>query len=286
VYFICPSTKAVTRIEVPGFDVLGITAANPSPFTLGGTNSWIVGRDPAWLIDPGPALDSHIDALSAEIEGRGGLGGIVLTHRHADHAEAVPEVRQRFSEARVGAAEDDPSVTFGEPRVSLEKPILTLSGGSRFGPLEAVSTPGHAPDHLAFALAGDGSELVFTCDAVLGAGSVFVTPYPGALVAYLDALRGLRRRRIALLAPGHGPLVEDAPAKLDEYIGHRLERERRLIAALEAGKRTAGELLDDAWTDAPVALRPAAAATLAAHLDKLAEEGRLPEGVERPAFSL
>ena len=76
------------------------------------------------------------------------------------------------------------------------------------------------------------------------------------------------------------------PAKLDEYICHRLEREQRLIAALGAGKRTAGELLDDAWSDALVALRPAAAATLAAHLDKLAEEGRLPEGVERPEFSL
>jgi glyoxylase-like metal-dependent hydrolase (beta-lactamase superfamily II) len=276
----------MTPIEVPGFDVVGITAANPSPFTLAGTNSWIVGRDPAWLIDPGPALDSHLEVLSAEIEARGGLGAIVLTHRHADHAEAVPELRERFPEARLGAAEDDPGVTLGEPRAPLKEPILTLSEGSRLGPLAAVWTPGHAPDHLAFALGGDGAELVFTGDAVLGAGSVFVTPYPGALVAYLDALRRLRRRPIALLAPGHGPLVQDAPAKLDEYIEHRLERERRLIAALEAGKRTVGELLDDAWSDAPVALRPVAAATLAAHLDKLADEGRLPEGVERPEFSL
>lgn len=277
----------MTRIEVPGFDVVGITAANPSPFTLAGTNSWIVGRDPAWLIDPGPALGAHLDALSAEIEGRGGLGAILLTHRHADHSEAVRELRRRFPDAAVAAAEEDPIVTFGEPRASLDEPTLTLSDGSRLGPLEAVSTPGHAPDHLAFALGGtEGGELVFTGDAVLGSGSVFITPYPGALVAYLDALRRLRRRPIALLAPGHGPLVADAPAKLDEYISHRLERERRLIAALDAGKRTVGDVLDDAWSDAPVALRPAAAATLAAHLDKLAEEGRLPEGVERPGLSL
>jgi glyoxylase-like metal-dependent hydrolase (beta-lactamase superfamily II) len=85
-----------------------------------------------------------------------------------------------------------------------------------------------------------------------------------------------------LLLPGHGPPVTDAAAKLDEYVAHRLDRERRLLAALDAGRRTVDELLDDAWSDAPAQLRPAAAITLAAHLDKLAEDGRLPDGVERP----
>jgi glyoxylase-like metal-dependent hydrolase (beta-lactamase superfamily II) len=96
----------------------------------------------------------------------------------------------------------------------------------------------------------------------------------------------LRSRDLALLAPGHGPPVSDARAKLEEYIAHRLDRERRLLAALAAGARTVDQLLDSAWSDAPAALRPAAAATLAAHLDKLAEEGRLPVGVERPEVSL
>ena len=278
--------SAVTRIEMPGFDVVGIRANNPGPFTLSGTNSWIVGRDPAWLIDPGPPLDEHLAALSAEIEARGSLGAIVLTHRHADHSEAIPAILERFHGTAVAAAEEDPVVVFGEPRATLdERTVTRLSDGSRLGPLEAIATPGHAPDHLAFALGGDGAELVFTGDAVLGEGSVFITPYPGALAAYLEALDRLRRRPIARLAPGHGPVVEDAAAKLGEYIQHRLERERRLIAALEAGRRSVGELLDDVWSDAPAALRPAAATTLAAHLDKLAEEGRLPDGVERPRLS-
>jgi glyoxylase-like metal-dependent hydrolase (beta-lactamase superfamily II) len=121
-----------------------------------------------------------------------------------------------------------------------------------------------------------------TGDAVLGEGSVFIYPDPGALRGYLDGLRRLAERDPAVIGPGHGPAVEDAPAKLEQYIAHRLEREQRLVEALAAGLRTTGELLDEVWDDAPEVLRPAAAVTLAAHLDKLEEEGRLPEGVERP----
>lgn len=265
----------MTRIELPDYDVVGIRAANPGPFTLTGTNSWIVGHDPAWVIDPGPPLPEHLEALSTEIDSRGGLGGIALTHDHVDHSEAVPALRRRFPDAEFAAARGDPTVL--------------LADGSTVGPLEALATPGHAADHLAFVLGGADhgrGELVFTGDAVLGEGSVFITPYPGALAAYLVALERLRRRRIELIAPGHGPLVENPSAKLEQYIEHRLERERRLLAALDGGRRTVDQLLDDVWSDAPGALRPAAAATLAAHLDKLADEGRLPEGVERPQLSL
>jgi glyoxylase-like metal-dependent hydrolase (beta-lactamase superfamily II) len=258
----------VTRIEVPGRDVVGLRADNPGPFTLTGTNTWVLGRDPAWLIDPGPALAPHLVVLATELRARGGLGGIVLTHDHADHAEAVPAIRERFPDAPLAGAR-------GEVDTLLE-------GGSRFGPLEAIKTPGHAPDHLAFV----SGPVAFTGDAVLGEGSVFVFPYPGALTEYLEGLERLRSRELERLAPGHGPLVDDPRAKLDEYVSHRLERERRLLAALDAGKRTVDELLDDAWDDAPPALRPAAAWTLAAHLDKLESEGRLPEGVERPELSL
>src|SRR5947209_8376265 len=94
----------MTRLELPGHDLVGIRAPNPGPFTLSGTNSWIVGREPAWLVDPGPALEGHVAALSAELERRGGLGGIALTHDHADHTEAVSAVRRRYPSAPVAAA--------------------------------------------------------------------------------------------------------------------------------------------------------------------------------------
>jgi glyoxylase-like metal-dependent hydrolase (beta-lactamase superfamily II) len=153
-----------------------------------------------------------------------------------------------------------------------------LADGDEAGPLRAVGTPGHAPDHLAY-VAGD---VAFTGDAVLGAGSVFVAPGPGALAGYLAGLRRLRALGLALLCPGHGPVVEDPAERLDAYLAHRADRERALLAALADGLRDVDDLLARAWADAPAALRPAAEATLAAHLDKLEEEGRLPAGVGRP----
>jgi glyoxylase-like metal-dependent hydrolase (beta-lactamase superfamily II) len=251
-------------IEIPDRDVVGLRADNPGPYTLSGTNSWIVGRNPAWLVDPGPALAPHLSALTAELERRGGLGGIALTHDHTDHSEAVPALLDRFTGVPVGAARG---------------PVdAVLSSGSHFGPLEALATPGHAPDHLTYLL----DAVAFTGDTVLGQGSVFIAPDPGALAAYLDGLRRLQARALELICPGHGPLVRDPAARLGEYLAHRADRERRLVAAITSGKRSVDELLDAAWSDAPVTLRFAATVTLAAHLDKLADEGRLPPDVDRP----
>ena len=228
------------------FDVALVRADNPGPFTLTGTNTWLVGRDPCWVVDPGPLLDDHVEGVLAEAERRGGLGGIALTHRHHDHAQAVPAVVERTG-VEVGP-----------------------------GPLEPVRTPGHTSDHVAYVLDG---AVAFTGDAVLGEGSVFIT---GHLVDYLDALRALSARGLALVCPGHGPVVEDPKAKLDGYVAHRLDRERRLVEALAQGARTVDEMLDSAWSDAPQNLRLASAVTLGAHLEKLEGEGRLPDGVERP----
>jgi glyoxylase-like metal-dependent hydrolase (beta-lactamase superfamily II) len=110
---------------------------------------------------------------------------------------------------------------------------------------------------------------------------VFIMPEPGALAGYLDALVRLRGLGALVILPGHGPVVTDPAAKLDQYRDHRLDRERRLLDALADGRRSVSDLLDAAWSDVAPQLRPAAAVTLAAHLDKLDDEGRLPEGVER-----
>ena len=239
-------------------DIARLRADNPSAYTLDGTNTWVIGRDPAWIVDPGPALEAHLDAVAAEVEARGGAGGIALTHDHADHAEAVPALRERLGRPPVAAARRPADVELGD--------------GDAFGPLRALAIPGHADDHLAF-VAGAAA---FTGDAVLGTGSVFVT---SRLREYLEGLERLRALGLAVLCPGHGPPVFDPDAKLGEYLAHRAERERRLLAALEAGARTEDELLDAAWDDAPAALRGAAALTLRAHAGKLADEGRLPGDV-------
>jgi glyoxylase-like metal-dependent hydrolase (beta-lactamase superfamily II) len=224
-----------------------VRADNPGPLTLSGTNTWIVGR---WVVDPGPALDAHLDAVAAAVGARGGTEGIALTHDHADHVEGVDGLL-----ARVGG----------------DVPVVSARGGAVdgdvAGPLRVLALPGHSDDHLAF-VAG---RAAFTGDAVLGEGSVFVA---SQLAAYLQGLRALRALDLDVLCPGHGPPVWDVTAKLDGYLEHRAERERLLVSALKRGLRTEDELLDAAWGDAPAELRQFALLSLRAHLEKLRLEGR------------
>ena|SRR5436190_3683859 len=216
--------------------------------TLAGTNTYLVGSEPAYLIDPGPADERHLVAIGKAADERGGLAGVLLTHSHADHSEAVP---------------------------LLDAPLL--EDADRIGPFEVIPTPGHSSDHVAFAC----GDACFCGDVVLGEGSTIVPPGGGGLAAYLESLERLRERGFGLLCPGHGAWITDPAAKLAEYREHRLERERKLIAALGRGERTRDRLLQAAWDDVPRPLRPMAAMALEAHLDKLGAEGKLPSDFQR-----
>lgn len=254
-----------------------VRAANAGPMTLSGTNTWLVGA-PAWVVDPGPADGGHPERVWAAAAARGGVAGIVLTHNHLDHSESVPALRAR-SGAVVAAGVAPQRARFEEPVLPGLQPDVVLRDGDEVGPFRVVATPGHAADHVSLLAGG----VLFCGDTVLGEGSVFIPPGGGSLSAYLDSLRVLQRLELEALCPGHGPVVWEPAAKLREYLEHRLDRERRLMAALAGGRRTVAELLDEVWDDAPAALRPAAALTLESHLEKLAQEGRLPDGVERLA---
>jgi glyoxylase-like metal-dependent hydrolase (beta-lactamase superfamily II) len=256
-----PRDPVVEARRLADHGVLRLRADNPGPLTLSGTNTWIVGSDPAYVVDPGPASDEHLNRLLAAIDVRGGLGGIALTHDHGDHSAGIAALRERRG-APLAAGRGEVDVRLVE--------------GTRFGPFEALSTPGHATDHFALIY----GKVCFTGDAVLGEGSVFIAPDPGALAGYLDGLERLRERDLDVLCPGHGAPIWEPRAKFEQYIEHRLQRERLLLAALAAGRRSTPELLDAAWSDVPAELRPVAAVSLRAHLDKLAEEGRLPADLE------
>ena len=155
-----------------------------------------------WVVDPGPAIPSHVAALRDAADG--GIEGVVLTHSHADHAEAADE--------------------FGVP-------VVLPADCPGWDPFTVIATPGHSPDSVCLLF----GRVCFTGDTVLGEGSVFIAPGEGSLSAYLDSLRRLRSLDLEALCPGHGPVVWDPAAKLDEYIAHRLDRERRLARGAGGG---------------------------------------------------
>lgn len=222
-------------------------AENPGPMTLTGTNTYLYGSDPCWVIDPGPEDEGHIEAVRRAAGDRGGIGGVLLTHSHADHTGGVEML----------GVEPTP-----------------LADGESHGGLEAVATPGHSVDHFCL-FTGDG--VCFSGDLILGWGSTYVPPDGGSLAAYMLSLRLLESRDPEFICPGHGPWITDAPGKIREYIEHRESRENGLLEALARGERSRMALLDEVWSDVPEQLRPAANVVMEAHLQKLEAEGRLPE---------
>jgi glyoxylase-like metal-dependent hydrolase (beta-lactamase superfamily II) len=233
--------------EAPGHpEVVRIVAPNPGPMTLEGTNAYVYGADPCVVIDPGSEDEGHLEAIRAAAGERGGIGLVLLTHSHGDHAA-------------------------GSDRLGAE--VVRPAGGETHAGLRVLATPGHAEDHVCF-LTPDG--VCFSGDLVLGLGSTIVPPGGGSLAAYMDSLALLQEQTIGLIAPGHGPWVTDPAAKLAEYVEHRQMRERRLLAALDRGERSRAALLAEVWDDIPLELLPMAAMAMEAHLEKLEGGGRLP----------
>lgn len=237
----------VSDQSAPGHpEIYRVVADNPGPMTLTGTNTYLYGEGPCWVLDPGPDDERHIEAVRAAAEERGGAAGALLSHSHADHSAAVE---------RLGV------------------PLAELRDGESYGGLTAVATPGHAIDHFCFFT---DDRVCFSGDLILGWGSTYVPPDGGSLSAYMASLRLVRDREPSLICPGHGPFITDPAAKVQEYLEHRESRERGLIEAIERGVRSRMELLDEVWDDVPEQLRPAANVVMEAHLQKLDAEGGLP----------
>lgn len=220
-----------------------LVAPNPGPMTLEGTNTYVVGRAPCWVIDPGPDDAGHLTRIRAAGEDRGGIAGYLLTHSHADHNGGVE---------------------------TLSLPPATGA------PFDAIPTPGHAVDHLCFV----ADRVCFCGDLILGHGSAIVPPaeHGGSLADYMESLGRIGELDLDLLAPGHGEPISDPAAKIAEYVEHRLARERALLEALASGERSRARVLDAVWADVPKPMRPAAAMAMQAHLEKLEAEGRLDSG--------
>jgi glyoxylase-like metal-dependent hydrolase (beta-lactamase superfamily II) len=235
-----------------------ITAPNPGPLTLSGTQTYLIG-DTA-VLDPGPDIAEHVAAIRDALPK---LDTILITHRHADHAPAAVPLK-RMTGARIIAPRDvleevDQRVSGGE--------VLTIDGET----LEVIATPGHTNEHVCYLTAGGD---LFTGDTVLGEGTTAIFPPDGHMGDYLRSLALLRSRNPKRIYPAHGPIREDAVAVIDQYIAHRLERERQVLEAVEQGATSVKEMRARIYPDLDVRLHRAAEIQIEAHLIKLREEGR------------
>ncbi|HEY3054293.1 MAG TPA: MBL fold metallo-hydrolase [Thermoanaerobaculia bacterium] len=236
-------------------NIHSITAPNPGPFTLDGTRTYLLGE--TIVIDPGPAIDTHVEAIAHAMPR---LELILITHRHGDHAPAAVPLK-RATGAKIFA-----------PDGVLQHVDHRLRNGEMIGDIEVIATPGHTAEHVCY-LTTDGD--LFTGDTILGTGTTAIFPPDGNMRDYIDSLRLLRSRKPRRIWPGHGPTRDDAVALIDEYIAHRLEREQQVLDALAAGARTAAEIRQRVYPDLDERLHRAAEIQVEAHLIKLRQEGRL-----------
>jgi glyoxylase-like metal-dependent hydrolase (beta-lactamase superfamily II) len=241
-----------------------IVANNPGKMTGPGTNTYVVGIDEIVVIDPGPADDEHLDAIA-------GCGGdairwIVCTHTHIDHFPGVAGLKER-----TGA-----EVLAFDSRDGLEVD-RTLGDGDSIEATEfvlrALHTPGHASNHLCFLL--EQERMLFSGDHIMNGSTVVIRPPDGDMTAYLDQLERLRslRPKLRSIAPGHGHLIEQPLAKIDEYLAHRRAREAQILEIVQRdGTTRIDTIVAEAYTETPEDLLPMAAATVWAHLLRLREQ--------------
>jgi len=246
--------------------VTRLIAPNPGMMTGPGTNTYIVGgEDARAVIDPGPAIESHL----AKILEFGDIRWILCTHTHMDHSPAAAAIKAATGAQVLGRpAPEGQDATFRPDRV--------LAHGERVqaGPvvLRALHTPGHASNHLCYLL--EETRMLFTGDHVMQGSTVVINPPDGDMRAYLASLERLLAEDVAILAPGHGYLIGDPHREIRRLIAHRLGREKKVVAGLERLREASlEELVPVVYDDVPPRIHGWAARSLTAHLDKLVAEG-------------
>jgi glyoxylase-like metal-dependent hydrolase (beta-lactamase superfamily II) len=251
--------------------VVRITAPNPGVMTGPGTNSYIVGTRELIVIDPGPAIDTHIMALRAAVGER--LKHILCTHTHLDHSPAAVQLKQATGAAlcgRIAPADGRQDPDFAPEVVLQDGDTIRAEGVT----LRAIHTPGHASNHLCYLL--EETRLMFTGDHVMQGSTVVISPPDGDMHAYFASLEKLLALDIAALAPGHGHVISTPHEEVRRLIAHRLKREDKVFDALtRKHPATLDELVPLAYDDVNERLFPIARRSLHAHLLKLERDGRV-----------
>jgi glyoxylase-like metal-dependent hydrolase (beta-lactamase superfamily II) len=242
-------------------NIRSILAPNPGPFTLTGTQTYLLGD--TTILDPGPLIDSHVQALRAAMPN---LRTILITHRHGDHAPAAVPLKEATG-AEILAPHNVLDDSVVDRRLSGGDSLIIE--GTR---IEVIATPGHTEEHVCY-LTADGD--LFTGDTILGTGTTTIFPPDGHMGDYMRSLETLRTHHPRRIYPAHGPVRDDAIALIEQYIAHRLERERQILDAIDAGATTAAEMRTRIYPVLDERLHRAAEIQIEAHLVKLREEGRV-----------
>jgi glyoxylase-like metal-dependent hydrolase (beta-lactamase superfamily II) len=270
-----------------------IVANNPGPFTYHGTGTYLIGQGEVAVVDPGPALRAHVDALLAALARTGErISHQLITHTHNDHSPAARLLRERtgartygFGPHAQGRHERGATVEAGgdlefTPDVRVgHGDVIEGAGWS----LECVHTPGHCSNHICYGLREE--RVLLTGDHVMGWSTSVISPPDGDMGAYLASLELLLEREDCSYLPTHGPAIERPKPFVGALIEHRRERERQILACIEAGIHRIPEMIPRMYAQTPVILYPAAARSVLAHVLHMIDRGLLQHSENEPGLA-
>ncbi len=272
------------RLEQISPHIRRVVANNPGPFTFMGTGTYVVGRGKVAVIDPGPDLAPHVDAILAGLVGET-VSHIVVTHCHLDHSPAARALQERTgaptyafgphgsgpaspARAVVNRVEEGADHAFNPDVRVADGEVIAGEGWT----LEGVHTPGHTSNHLCLAFREENT--LFSGDHVMGWSTSIVAPPDGDMAAYMASLRKLLPRSEAIYWPTHGPAITAPRAHVEAFIAHRVDREAQIVARLAAGDDTIAKMVPVMYAATDPRLHPAAAYSVFSHLIQMVEEGR------------
>lgn len=258
-----------------------VVANNPGPFTYLGTGTYIIGRGEVAVIDPGPDMDDHLEAILGALEPGEKVTHILITHHHSDHSPLAGPLKARTGATIYGCAVaeipvDDSGVRMEAGADFGFAPDVSLCGGGQVleGPgwtLEAIATPGHTSNHICFALKQENA--LFSGDHIMGWSTTVITPPDGDMTDYMESLDLVKARDFSVLWPTHGPPVTEVAPFIDAYIAHRRAREAQVLKAVTEGHGRIREMVPVLYADVDPRLHPAAARSVLGHMIDLVKRG-------------
>ena len=259
-----------------------VVARNPGPFTFMGTGTYIVGRGEVAVIDPGPDLPEHLEAILAALEPGERVTHILVTHHHSDHSPLARPLKARTGAAiygcAVGAAAEESTIRTEAGADFDFAPDVSLCGGGQVleGPgwtLEAVATPGHTSNHICFALKEENA--LFSGDHIMGWSTTVITPPDGDMTDYMESLERVKARDFDVLWPTHGPPIREVTPFIAAYAAHRRAREAQVLAAVGEGYERIVDMVPKLYADVDPRLHPAAARSVLGHMIDLVRRGKV-----------